>query len=191
MKKYLLLFLIASLMLPATSCQKNSLDPLGYQVYPFYVEGCLVAEDTEYVFKLTMNTADNSEISFSKPESLRGYVFNVTPEGTTLSYGDMTIDFSKTEKTNLIRLIPSLFALNQQDHVSSEDKILNSVDILLSKYSTDTGEVSVYLNKSTQTPLRFEGEGFVLDVLKFATPSTPEPTISPETTPTDAANSEE
>ncbi|MBE6544313.1 MAG: hypothetical protein E7675_07920 [Ruminococcaceae bacterium] len=180
MKKYLLLLLVLVCTVSAASCNKSDIDPLQYQTYPFYVEGCLTADDTEYSFSLTMTSSDESEISFSKPDSLRGYVFNVTPEGTTLSYGDMTIDFDGAEKTSLVRLIPSLFALEKEDHISSETTVLNSVDILLSKYATDTGDVSVYLNKSTATPVRFEGNGFVLDVLKFTKDQNSVPTATPE-----------
>ena len=183
MKKYLLLLLALACMAFASSCQKSEIDPLHYQVYPFYVEGCLNAEDTDYTFSLTMSSCCEAQISFTKPDSLRGYVFNVNAEGTTLSYGDMTIDFDKAEKTSLIKLIPSLFALSAEDHISSENTVLNSVDILLSKYATETGDVSVYLNTATMTPLRFEGEGFVLDVLKFTPSQAPESTLTPTPTP--------
>lgn len=186
MKKYLLLLLSVICIVALTACSKSDIDPLQYQTYPFYVEGCLTSENTEYCFSMTMNSSDEAEISFSTPDSLRGYVFNVTPQGTTLSYGDLTIDFDKAEKTSLIRLIPSLFALSDEDHISTESTVLNSVDILLSSYATDTGDVKVYLNKNTLMPLRFEGDGFVVDILKFnplaesTATATPEPTATPK-----------
>ena len=179
--KKILLFLLFSICLFSTSCAQEKTNPLEYQTYPFFVEGSLVCDETEYNFTLSMKDASNSEISFSSPDTLRGYTFNVTPDGTTLTYDDMTIDFNSHEKTSLVRLIPSLFSLSPDNFISNEKTTMNSTEILISKYSTDMGDISVYLNLQTATPLRFEGDGFYMDVLKFtpSSPSTPQPTEQP------------
>ncbi len=179
MKKYLFLLFLLVLCVFLCSCKGDEIDPLGYQSYPFYVEGVLVTEETDYDFALKMNSADSSEIMFTKPDSLRNYVFRVTPEGTTLSYGDMTINFNGGEKTNLIRLIPSLFSLKKEGKVSQEEKEFNSIAVLVCTYSTDVGEVKMYLNAEKGTPLRFEGEDFTLNVTSF----TPEGAAVPDETP--------
>ena len=180
MKKYLFLLFLGILSIVITGCGGEQKDPLEYQSYPFFVEGILVSDETDYDFALKMLSKDSSEISFSKPDSLRDYVFRVTPEGTTLSYGDMTINFNGGEKTNLIRLIPSLFALDGENLVSAEETELNSIRVMLCTYSTDVGQVKVYLNAEKGTPLRFEGDGFILNVITFDPESAPAQTGVPE-----------
>ena len=178
MKKYLFLLFLFVICISLCSCKGEEMEPLGYQSYPFCVEGVLVTEETDYEFTLKMNSAESSEVSFTKPDSLRSYIFRVTPEGTTLSYEDMTINFDGGEKTNLIRLIPSLFALKKEGKVSQEQKEFNSILVLVCTYSTEIGEVKMYLNTAKGTPLRFEGEDFTLNVLSF----TPQGALLPDET---------
>ena len=178
MKKYLfLLFLALTIIL--SSCSAEKIDPLSYQEYPFTVEGTLETEEINYDFTLHMTDAASSEISFTKPDSLKSYIFRVTPKGTTLSYGDMTIDFNGGEKTNLIKLIPALFSLKKDDLVSSEETILNSTTIDLHTYKTDLGQIKVYQNRENGNPLRFEGEDFTLNVQAFTPSTLPTPTPTP------------
>ncbi len=190
MKKLLLPLLILSLIF-IPSCKKTEPSPLDYQSYPFYVEGILNFDDTEYAFAMTMEGKDNAEMTFSSPDTLKGYTFTLSPDGMTLSYKDMSVEL-KGEKANLIRLVPSLFALSADTMESTEKTVLNSTGIILSKYKTDLGNVSVYVNESTLLPLRFEGDGFFVDILKFApiSPDTDTPPATPATTAPATGNTE-
>jgi DNA-binding XRE family transcriptional regulator len=63
----------------------------------------LSANGIEYIFEVEMTEKNTATLCFTAPDSLRGYIFKVSPTGTTLSYGDMTIDFSNNgEKTNIV-----------------------------------------------------------------------------------------
>lgn len=174
MKKYLLFLFIICLSLSLCACAKESTDPLAYQSYPFYVEGTLTFDETDYDFSLSMESESSSTITFSSPDSLRDFVFRITPEGTTLSYEDMTIDFNKADKSALIRLIPSLFALKIENLKSSTEDTVSSVPVLVSTFSTQTGDVVVYLNRDTLLPLRFEGKDFVVNIFTFTHAKAPE-----------------
>ena len=183
MKKYLLFIFIICLCSSLCACAKESPDPLTYQSYPFYVEGTLTFEETDYDFSLTMESESTSTITFSSPDSLRDFVFRITPEGTTLSYEDMTIDFNKTDKSALIRLVPSLFALKSENLKSSTEDTVSSVPVIISTFSSPLGDVTVYLNRDTLLPLRFEGDGFVVNIFTFSPTQAPEsvaPTPSKE-----------
>ena len=67
MKKYLLFIFIICLSLSLCACAKESTDPLAYQSYPFYVEGTLTFDETDYDFSLSMESESSSTITFSSP----------------------------------------------------------------------------------------------------------------------------
>lgn len=190
MKKRIALIFIAVLMLVLSSCTPKESNPLDYQTYPFSAKGSLSANEIEYVFEVNMTDKNTAELMFSSPDSLRGYTFNVSPEGTTLSYGDMTIDFSNNgEKTSIVNLVPALFSLNSENFVSKSETTQNSVELITATYTTDNGEITVYINKSTGHPMRFEYGSTVINITEFIpiTPSTALPT--PTTTPAPTATS--
>lgn len=165
------------------ACNKTESTPLDYQSYPFSAKGSLSANDIEYVFDIKMTDKNTAELKFSSPDSLRGYTFNVTPDKTTLSYGDMTIDFSNNgEKTNIVNLIPELLSLDSAKLVSQSETTQNSVDLITAVYSTEKGDVTVYINKETGHPMRFEQGATIVNITEF-TPSAPS-TALPTTPPT-------
>lgn len=187
MKKRISLILIAMLMLALVSCAPAESNPLDYQAYPFSAKGSLSTNDIEYAFEVNMTDRNTAELTFSSPDSLRGYTFNVSPEGTTLSYGDMTIDFSNNgEKTSIVNLVPALFSLTAENLVSKSETTQNSVELITATYTTANEDITVYINKSTGRPMRFEYGSTVINITEFtpSTPSTSLPTATPTPTPT-------
>ena len=179
MKTKFLLIISALLIfiLSACSCSPAENNPLEYQTYPFSAKGSLAANDIEYIFEVTMNNSNTAELKFTAPDSLRGYTFNVSPDGTTLSYGDMTIDFSNNgEKTSVVNLIPQLFSLNEDSLLSKSETTQNSVELITAVYSGEKGNTTVYVNKSTGYPMRFEYNSTVVNITEF-TPSAPKTPI--------------
>ena len=175
----LIIFLLAA-------CSPTKSSPLQYQTYPFFAKGSLMANGIEYCFEVIMNDRQNAELKFSSPDSLKGYTFNVKGENTTLSYGDMTIDFSNNgEKTNIVNLIPSLFSLSEDNITSSEQTTQNSTPLTVLTFKDPKGDITLHLNNSTGMPLRFEQNKTVVNVTELTplAPSTPSQTQSPNTTP--------
>ena len=187
MKKQTVSTLIVLIMILLAACKPSEADPLMYQSYPFSAKGSLATNGIEYVFEVKMTDKNNASLTFSSPDSLRGYLFNVSPNKTTLSYDDMTIDFSNNgEKTNIVNLIPSLFSLNKEDINGSEDINQNSVDLTVLTVKNDKGDIKVYINKQTGYPMRFEQGETVVSITEFTpiTPQTPQPTETPLPTQT-------
>ena len=66
---------------------------LSYQSYPFSVKGSVKSDGREYELSVSFTDKDRATITFDSPETLSGYIFNVTPDGITLTYGDLTVPY--------------------------------------------------------------------------------------------------
>lgn len=182
MKKILSLTLVLIFTFLLYSCKKEEVDPLSYQSYPFSAEGSMTANDTEYVFSVEMTGKNEGKVQFTSPQGLRGYLFTVTPHGITLSYGDMTIDFSANgEKTNAVKLITDLFSLDLDKLQEKKDETQNSVDLTIATYGTEKEPVKVYINKATGQPVRFEYGATPINITSFTPGNVPNKTDIPET----------
>lgn len=182
-----LLFCIISVMtLSFASCNAlTDSDPLGYEKYPFTAKGGLCANESEYKFAITMNGKNNAELTFSAPETLRGYVFRISDEKTTLSYGDMTIDFNGGNgKTNVVKLLPALFSISKEC-IKNTERGISQNSLTLTKVTCDIDGVEslIYINEATGNPLRFEYGKTVIDVLEFTKNEDLPGTDIPNTTP--------
>ncbi len=189
-----MLITVITLLTLLTSCNLvTPIDPLEYQKYPLSAKGNLCANNSEYVFEITMKDKDNAELKFTAPETLRGYIFRITGDKTTLSYGDMTIDFNGgNDKTNVVKLLPYVFSLDSTMQKSVENGIQqNSVSVTKAVYNKDSNEITVYIDEESKKPMRIEHNGIVINISEFssseaATPSTPVPT--PNKTPSETPN---
>ena len=195
MKKSRIILTVLFLVL-LTACSPTVTDPLSYQDrYPYTAKGALNTGSTEYCFEIEMTGAGKATITFSSPETLRGYVFKVSESGATLSYDDLTIDFNGGgEKTNVVMLLPSLFSINRENSLSSESGIVqNGVTLTKAVYSTENGNVTVYVNEQTKKPMCFESGSVRVDITDFtenaASGETPSPT--PTNTPGNAPDTTE
>ena len=180
--------LITAILLSAflISCESmTQQNPLDYQRYPLYAKGSLCANNSEYIFELTMNEKNNAELKFSAPDTLRGYIFKVVGDKTTLSYGDMTIDFNGgNDKTNVVKLLPYVFSLDEANQKTVERGIeQNSVSLTKAVYTKGNDEIAVYINEDSKSPMRFECNGIVINISEFSkSDSTAPDTTQPQST---------
>lgn len=109
-------------------------------------------------------------LSFHTPDSLRGYLFSLSEDGVTLSYGEITVPYKADGIPGGTHLLPRLFSLSAEKLVSAEETEMNSLPLLLATFETEEGEtVKVYIDRQSGVPLRFEvqqGDGQLVFTVK-------------------------
>ena len=154
-----LLLALLTLALLFTGCGGAAADPLAYQSYPMTVEGSISGDDGEAEVTVEMTAPMTAKLSFASPDSLRGYLFAITSDGVTLSYGDITVPYKADGIPGGTHLLPRLFSLTKETLISTEETEMNSLPLLLASFETEEGDtVKVYLDKQSGAPLRFEAQ---------------------------------
>lgn len=166
----LALLLLLLFALPLGGCGKEAADPLAYQSYPLTVEGSITGDRGEAEVTLEMTAPMTGTLSFHTPDSLRGYLFSLSEDGVTLSYGEITVPYKADGIPGGTHLLPRLFSLSAEKLVSAEETEMNSLPLLLATFETEEGEtVKVYIDRQSGVPLRFEvqqGDGQLVFTVK-------------------------
>lgn len=105
--------------LPLGGCGKEAADPLAYQSYPLTVEGSITGDRGEAEVTLEMTAPMTGTLSFHTPDSLRGYLFSLSEDGVTLSYGEITVPYKADGIPGGTHLLPRLFSLSAEKLVSA------------------------------------------------------------------------
>jgi len=160
MKRRLALFLCAMMLLGGfifTACTSTAAgDVLSHQQYPFTVVGELVFGSDEYTISLAMTAPMQATLSFLVPETLMGYYFTITPDGVTLSFGDITIPYTSNSVPGGSLLIPQMLSLTQAQLVNTQQTEQNSVPLTIAVFNTPHGEITLFVNNNSGLPLRIE-----------------------------------
>ena len=160
MKKFVILTLTSLLLcLFLFSCSGGilpSANPLEHQQYPLVVVTDLSYGDAEYTITLTMTAPMTATIEFIEPATLVGYVFTITPEGVTLSFGDVSVQYNHNSMPGGSLLLPQMFSLDPSQLLRQEETVVNSVPLNVAVFATPYGEVTLFINQNTHLPLRVE-----------------------------------
>jgi hypothetical protein len=66
-------------------------DPTEFLKGPILLEGVLQVGEKEYGVRMESQTPPNGKVSFTAPESMKGYVFEKAEDGFYVSYGDLRV----------------------------------------------------------------------------------------------------
>jgi len=151
-----LLLLGGVLLFSCTGGISPAANPLAHQQYPLVVVADLTYGNTEYTITLTLTAPMTATIEFLEPATLVGYVFTITPEGVTLSFGEVTVQYNNNSMPGGSLLLPQMFSLDMSQLLRQEESVVNSVPLNVAVFATPHGEITLFINQNTSLPLRVE-----------------------------------
>ncbi len=92
--KRIIITLVIITSLFCVSCSKDQSPVLNYQNYPMTVSGVFCGNDLTAAIDITLTSQGCGEVKINSPETLAGYTFKITPDGTTVYYDNLEIPIS-------------------------------------------------------------------------------------------------
>ncbi|MBR5314061.1 MAG: hypothetical protein IKU45_01460 [Clostridia bacterium] len=168
MKKILIFILALTIFLTVSGCTKKEKPFLSYQDKNFEARGTLDIKGEKYSVQLTKNDA-NYILEFLAPDTIKGVRIEKNSDGIFYKFGSLC--FPVSEQTNVSALLPSFFALTQQDLSSTESDTINGTKVQVATFRKDQTEIKIIISKQTELPLRFEadfnGTNIVFNISEF------------------------
>ena len=128
-------------------------NPLEFLKGPILLEGILEVGEKEYGVRMESQTPPNGKVSFTAPESMKGYVFEKSEEGFYVSYGDLRVPIRQSSLPGGAGSLLGLLSLESADFEKSEEKA-NGMELYVYTFSLpEDGEIKLYLKKSSREPL--------------------------------------
>lgn len=169
MKKIIAVILLAALVSLLASCTPTPSEMLSYQSYPFSVKGSVKSDGREYELSVSFTDKDRATVTFDSPETLSGYIFNVTPDGITLTYGDLTVPYHSSGIPGGDGILTGIFSLSAEQFSSCSDVSQNGMTLRRCVFSTPLGDVVAFINSDSGEPVRFEAKDgeFIFNVSEY------------------------
>ena len=140
-------------------------DPTEFLKGPILLEGILQVGEKEYGVRMESQTPPNGKVSFTAPESMKGYVFEKAEDGFYVSYGDLRVPLRQSTLPGGVGKLLGLLNFEGVNFEKSEEKA-NGMELFVYTFSGDgEGKVKLYLKKSDSTPLRIEFASDELDAV--------------------------
>lgn len=157
--KFLLFLTVISLLLSLGSCVALNRDCLMYQKYPFDIIASFKLNAKEYKAEITMTEFNKGSITFTSPDVLKGYVFDVYENEVYVRYDDMSIllpsDNIKTCASAIIRL----FSIDIEKLNSVKLSHQNGLKLNEAVFLYDEGEkIKVIINTANEMPVCITAE---------------------------------
>lgn len=155
MKKCLPIFALIAAVILLAGCAPQT-PPAAAMTYPFTVEGELTRNDggEPCAVSLQMTAGMTGELEFLSPASLKGYRFSLTPEGTTLRYGDLSVPYRAGGLPGGADGLLKMFSVKEEYCRGREKTEQNSTPLWKLTYAFPDGDtVTAYLSADTGFPL--------------------------------------
>ena len=139
----------------ATPNSKNS-EPLLLLKGPMTLTGTLTVGESDFGIELHSADGSTGTVSFTAPDSMKGYVFEKADDGYYVSYDDLRVPLKSGTIPGGAGILFSLLSPNITNIDTSEEEA-NGLDLIVYTFPLGAdGRLRVYTKKSDGTPLRAE-----------------------------------